>query len=121
MEQQIKELWVGALRSGAYSQGMGLLRARKGGESYYCCLGVLCDLHAKMHNTQWKEDTQDVFTYLGADVALPKPVLAWAGIDVVNPAVILRGDFVGGWTALTRLNDEAVPFPVIASIIEAKL
>ena len=43
MNQQIKQLWVNALRSGEYKQATGRLRKNDG----YCCLGVLCDLHSK--------------------------------------------------------------------------
>src|SRR5688500_7278768 len=37
MDQIIKEKWTGALRSGEYEQGHGLLK----GDTKYCCLGVL--------------------------------------------------------------------------------
>ena len=40
--------WVKALRSGKYKQGLGALKATDSeGKPRYCCLGVLCDLHAK--------------------------------------------------------------------------
>lgn len=38
------EDWLGALRSGDYSQGHSALRWAKGPADGFCCLGVLCDL-----------------------------------------------------------------------------
>lgn len=41
MNQEIKQKWLEALRSGRYKQGTGVLRRVK---EEYCCLGVLCDV-----------------------------------------------------------------------------
>lgn len=43
MRPDVKAKWITALRSGEYRQGRGSLREHDA----YCCLGVLCDLHAK--------------------------------------------------------------------------
>lgn len=46
MKKEIAMRWIEALRSGKYMQGKGRLR------SFYdefCCLGVLCNLHAIEH------------------------------------------------------------------------
>lgn len=45
MNPEIKELWLEALRSGNYPQGIGALKEIKLGEEIYryCCLGVLCE------------------------------------------------------------------------------
>jgi len=40
MDQEIKQEWVKALRSGDFKQGRGKLRNGDG----YCCLGVLCQV-----------------------------------------------------------------------------
>lgn len=44
MNQDIKQKWVAALRSGEYKQGVGMLKLRDGDDLLYCCLGVLCDI-----------------------------------------------------------------------------
>jgi hypothetical protein len=47
MKPEIKKMWLEALRSGQYKQGGGALRPHGGNE--FCCLGVLCNLHAQTH------------------------------------------------------------------------
>ena len=46
MKKNVMELWVKALRSGEYKQGIGTLRkaSTKSASDEYCCLGVLCDI-----------------------------------------------------------------------------
>ena len=50
MDQQLKEKWVSALRSGEYQQTdghlkvSGLLRGQSEDKISMCCLGVLCDV-----------------------------------------------------------------------------
>jgi hypothetical protein len=45
MNEQIKEKWMVALRSGDYTQGQGCLRFHKDDQpDKFCCLGVLADL-----------------------------------------------------------------------------
>lgn len=44
MNQEIKQKWLEALRSGKYTQARDALVRRVDGKSYYCCLGVLCVL-----------------------------------------------------------------------------
>ena len=51
MNPEIKAKWVAALRSGEYKQAKGQLRI---GNSF-CCLGVLCNLHAQAH---WRAHTR---------------------------------------------------------------
>ena len=42
MNQEVKTLWLEALRSGRYKQGAGQLYNPQ--DNTYCCLGVLCDI-----------------------------------------------------------------------------
>lgn len=44
MVPAVKELWLTALRSDKYNQGHGQLKQIKGGETSYCCLGVLYEI-----------------------------------------------------------------------------
>jgi hypothetical protein len=44
MEQQLKEKWVKALRSGEYKQGRDELKSSTDDGFEFCCLGVLCDI-----------------------------------------------------------------------------
>ena len=50
MQQQLKDEWLKALRSGDYTQGTGALR----NGNKFCCLGVLCDVYPE---GEWKDDT----------------------------------------------------------------
>lgn len=43
MNKQAKQLWIDALRSGKYNQGMHNLNYKDN----YCCLGVLCEVYLK--------------------------------------------------------------------------
>jgi hypothetical protein len=42
MDQNIKQKWIKALRSGDYKQGHRALYCIFNNEETYCCLGVLC-------------------------------------------------------------------------------
>lgn len=46
MKKKIAKMWADALRSGDYKQGIGRLRNE---HNHFCCLGVLCNLHAIHH------------------------------------------------------------------------
>ncbi len=84
MKKRIKNLWVEALRSKAYRQGTSGLRF----EDTFCCLGVLCDLHAKAAFVSWDyDDKASLYTYLGESIVLPQAVCEWAGLDGSNPSV----------------------------------
>lgn len=54
MNQQIKQQWTAALRSGEYQQTYGEIR---NGSDEYCANGVLCELHslAVMHRGGWQQ------------------------------------------------------------------
>jgi len=80
MDKKIKKLWLEALRSGKYKQGRGQLKTD---DNKFCCLGVLCDLHSKEFNREWKENDD----YLGCDLNLPIEVQKWAGLEENAPIV----------------------------------
>jgi hypothetical protein len=108
MKKEIAEKWVTALRSGEYKQGQTALRSI---DNEFCCLGVLCDLHAKAGEGSWGPVGTGFYVYKDSNGFLPVPVMEWAGIKTI------RGEFLE--TNLTRLNDSGVSFEKIADIIEA--
>jgi hypothetical protein len=126
MRTDIKELWVAALRSGAYRQGTGALKVttRVGEGTGYCCLGVLCELAvtAGMIPPPTKTDglSSDHWTYgIGEsvhDTILPAIVRDWAGILSRNPAINGHPQ-----STLAGANDSGLSFGEIADIIEEQL
>lgn len=121
MDPSIKQRWVSALRSGSYHQGRNFLRR----ENDYCCLGVLCDLHAQSYSQDWTlygqlTTTQDstplqVFEYDGFDSVLPEQVVEWSGLDAQDP-IVAHDE---GLTSITKLNDlKGLSFEQIADLIE---
>lgn len=126
MNQEIKKVWLDALRSGQYSQGNGKLYD---GESF-CCLGVLCDLHSKITGEgQWTvNDDINRYYYKPAhpeswscSEVLPREVVQWAGLNNGNPSV---GEYSCGnrtYGSIAELNDYGYTFKSLADIIEEKL
>lgn len=102
MNKKIKKQWVAALRSGKYKQGRHLLRSR---DEKYCCLGVLCDLHAKFlgNDCVWRFGT-----------VLSEETYRWAGLKYSNPS------FNDNTNAIA-LNDAGFSFSEIADKIEKDL
>lgn len=115
MKKDKAEKWVQALRSGEFVQGHGAL-CRDG---RYCCLGVLAEL-AVREGVLGKYDTENrhgsVFTRFGSDGErsfLPREVFEWADLSSDNP-------IIDSTDSLASLNDNGVPFEMIADIIEEK-
>jgi hypothetical protein len=136
MNQEIKEKWVNALRSGDYEQGQGALRNLDG---QYCCLGVLCDLYDKHRmedfgaESSWTVDTVSLNEYISvldsSEVGVPaNEVVDWAGLPDNNPEVLVDlKDEVGGEAyqcelPIAELNDDqGLTFNELADIIEEQL
>ena len=97
MNIRIKEQWIAALRGGEYVQGKNRLRSR----DTYCCLGVLCDLHAKETGWTWDRDW-----YIGVFEHPPAIVLRWAGLSARDAK------------ELALENDLGKSFSEIANMIE---
>ena len=121
MNKDVKALWLDALRGGEYVQGQGALRQGFADidESFYCCLGVLCDLYAKSveNSPAWTSGDGYGSRFGGRESYPPYFVLEWAGLDSEEGAYT-RND--GGWSSLAELNDRGRTFEEIASIIERK-
>lgn len=113
MNKKIKALWVAALRSGEYKQGHRQLRS---GDKF-CCLGVLCNLHAQAHPKVAAKET-DPILYMGRLGFLPPAVVKWAGLQYDYGARVTIKAFNG---SLSHHNDSGRTFNEIADAIEAQL
>lgn len=109
MNPEVKAKWIAALRSGEYKQTQGHLRV---GDAF-CCLGVLCNLHAQAHPEIAAEQTSKD-GYMGRDSYLPAEVQVWAGLDTST------GELKGG-RSLAVMNDRGSSFKTIADAIEEQL
>lgn len=96
-------------------QGVEQLRDRNNG---FCCLGVLCNLHAQAH-PEIAETQTDPREYLGETQFLPKAVLKWSGVDqreaTVPLGILIQGVY---YNSLVDANDNFVGFGEIADWIE---
>jgi hypothetical protein len=128
MKKEIADLWVKALRSGEYRQCQGALIHRD--EGSFCCLGVLCDIHARTTGQgSWDpERIQGYFTYSGDrqtgvdSGSLPYDVSVWASTNSSDPEVSLVPipEQTSDFTTLAGLNDDhGYTFNQIADVIEA--
>jgi hypothetical protein len=126
MNQEIKQRWVDALRSGEFEQGHGRLRRPAG----YCCLGVLCELYRRdTGDGDWRDDAendQSIFvlassgdTMMSHTAFPPNAVMRWAGLEP-NHAGFNNPVVVGGH-ALSHYNDHGSTFYDIAAMIEESL
>ena len=110
MNQQVKEKWLSALRSGDYKQTKSCLHKGDG----FCCLGVLCDLYGKENDVEWKlVDAGIYYEFQDKKAILPHSVIEWAGVEDDNPEICE--------TPLSRLNDNGSTFNEIADLIEKHL
>lgn len=117
MDPEVKAKWVAALRSGEYAQGDGQLRSVS---NRFCCLGVLCDIHAKESSGEWVG-----CGYMGETMILNDEVAAWAGlpfngkvsVTIGRSEAVLPVHNDGYWYDDTK----ARTFAEIADAIEAQL
>lgn len=126
MNKKVKKKWIRALRSGQYDQVQGALCAEAASDrTGFCCLGVLCNIHAEESKTlYWAEDAgargrkfvrkngkvqiiqARELSYLGSQDDLPRSVLNWSGLTKDQEAV------------LVDMNDGGSSFDKIAEFIE---
>ncbi len=102
MNPKIKRKWIEALRSGEYKQCHEQLRTI---DNKFCCLGVLCNLHAQEHPSFAKrqKDPQIYDKSLGFPSAR---VREWAGLAL------------GVSEVLAKKNDSGTSFRKLADYIE---
>ena len=122
MKQDVKDLWVEALRSGDYKQTNGYLQDGDG----YCCLGVLTDLYCKLKNIEWDDslgyEDEDGRLRFWGDETLSPNCQVWAGLEEDNPSVTYKGKT----EPLSFFNDgicgvDGLNFNEIADLIEQQL
>lgn len=131
MNEEIKELWTTALRSGKYKKGVFSLKQGFDGDYSYCCLGVLCELYLEAGNVgQWTERLDGTLRFIDENgdfstAALPDAVAEWAGIvkhDLSEPNFGQFGEevTVNGkkYQSLSGLNDYGTLFSIIADVIQ---
>lgn len=137
MNQEIKKLWLEALRSGQYTQGRVALKSIEGdGTNKYCCLGVLCDLYAQRYGATWTKGSttlMDGKSYLVLNgntggFYLPPEVRKWADMESHDGRLKDKIEYetsngrVAKADCLATLNDHAnYNFEQIAEVIERQL
>jgi hypothetical protein len=113
MKKEIADKWIAALESGDYAQCRGQLRkANKKSKYGFCCLGVLCNIHAQEHPeiAAWEPDPE---RYLEQTAELPYSVRHWSGISSSEGYISSLA------TDLVELNDDhRKSFKQIAKIIK---
>lgn len=123
MNEEIKEQWIEALRSGEYKQGRTALHRVNLEDSLqpdeFCCLGVLCELAVKAGIIEAPHISafRDKLTYAGQDNYLPIEVQKWAELDN-NPSIVSKENLRGQPQTLAGLNDANFTFEEIAHVIE---
>lgn len=121
MNPVVKQKWLAELRSGNYKQGRKLLKQK----TEFCCLGVLCDIHAKEYAGVWikleeNEPGKEVYSYDKQSCVLPNCVIEWAGIghSIASCPIMFNGTS----QTLAYINDTIkLDFNQIADIIEEQL
>lgn len=133
MNNEVKAMWVAALRSGEYKKTTGVLCQNdfKTGELCFCALGVLCNL---WHNTVgedvgslgWQHhDSISVYKMDECAAILPLRVCEWAGLGLkgTDPKIEWLDSYGERHTdTVSELNDtHRLTFPEIAAMIERNL
>lgn len=129
IDPDTKAKWVEALRSGKYTQGEGKLKVMNedNSDSYYCCLGVLCEikgLDAEPNLLREKENGTEFWDYAflfpqssGSETWTTRqssmPIDEWLQKECGMEVVVAE--------ALAAMNDNAASFDGIADWIERYL
>lgn len=116
MKQEVKQMWINALRSGEYNQCRDKLKKTNGNKESFCCLGVLTDLAIKdsSNNESWNDFEEYVF--------LPGFVMNWAGMNNINSTGRLYNyNTIKNSICLSDKNDFGASFKQIADMIEKNI
>ena len=119
-QKEHRKMWVEALKSGEYKQGMGALCRERNGTFEYCCLGVACEISGPGKFVPRDYSQLGVYKFVikdgqSQDGALPKVVQDWLGLS----------DRYGSYwgispSPLSTNNDRGTLFTSIADIIESE-
>jgi len=108
---EYRDRWCAALRSGEYKQGRQFLKERKVDKTFYCCLGVLCEIEGIKitdSHTVISNDWEKLYNDLDGIGYLP------------NKVSVFVTETQDRFYSLANLNDAAkLSFSDIADIIEA--
>lgn len=108
--EELRVLWIAALRSGDFKQGQHALKPDDGG---YCCLGVLCEVAGIM-------DKNGIASYDGAEnpIYLPPFFAQHMGMNPTGTSNIRIGEDDRN-DSLANMNDRRkVTFTQIADLLE---
>lgn len=127
MNEQVKKEWDTWLRSGQYDQLQGALCAETdSGRTAFCCMGMLCNIHAEESKTlHWEEEKvcgarfakkngksrtirARELSYLGNLETIPESVRNWAGLTQNQESTLIG------------MNDSGASFEKIADFIGEK-
>lgn len=140
MNPRVKTMWIEALRSGEYEQGIGNLAVYDVNNTLtHCCLGVLCELAVKDGLPISREESRDdngepypendregvAVHFDSSDCLLPESVMVWAGLDddagsFLEPDGDIKpdGEPFRRQADLAGRNDGGASFTEIADLIE---
>lgn len=116
MKENIKDLWIKALRSGEFRQCKNRLEAN----GKYCALGVLAALALTESQCSWNKGGR----YDGKRYSLSAGIMHWAGIAQSDDRYLTKSagkvefKIKGKVTTIADLNDSGMSFTQIAAIIE---
>lgn len=105
MNPEVKKIWLEALKSGEYKKGVDRLRSE---DNAFCCLGVLCNLHAIAH-PEFASEQVDKLMYDSNSATLGWNVERWSGVEDSAQ-----------W-ALACINDSSDSFEPVIQFIEENL
>lgn len=120
MKPEIKTAWLGALRSGKYTQAQKRLRTHEG----YCCIGVLtCVLQEQFPDVVKDYLITDTMDMLSITSKKDADVSTWSDLPLAIYDAIDFDKNIG--SELIRMNDgynqPVHTFEQIADVIEATL
>ncbi len=124
MNEEIRDKWTTALKSGEYEQSRGHLKTFLG----YCCLGVLCDIIKDDVNGRWAMEksaptiARDTLVYkfeISGSETFDMYSLSELVREYVELYYIPRNE--EHISKLIYMNDEGRTFGEIADFIEAEL
>ena len=119
MKREIAQAWTAALRSGDYPQAVGTLCRQVGDSGLgYCCLGVVTQIGIDL-------GVLDPETMHSETGLLAPSAMRWMELrqHSKNPQVLVTRDPDTGEEmrrSLAALNDDRIPFDVIADYIDAQ-